>query len=367
MTSNDVATCVALLEAPDAAFELREARLSAPASDEIRVRIAACGVCHTDAVARRMVPTPCVLGHEGAGVIEECGSAVENLRAGDRVILTYPWCGECVACIAGKPHACVQHFPLAFGGHRKDGSRPLRIDDRPIASAFFQQSSFSTMTVAPARSAVRIDSDISLELAAALGCGISTGAGAVVNTLRLGAGASLVVFGAGAVGLAAVMAARVLDAGTVVVVDINPQRLQMAQDVGASAVFDARDPDMPSAMKACLPRGAGFVVETSGVASAWTSALQILGPDGTFAFVTLPQVPGGFQFGPEPLFMRAAAMKAVIQGSAVARDFIPRLLDWHASGRFPFDRLVRTYPFEQINRAFADAASGATIKPVLQM
>lgn len=364
--ASGVAT-VALLPTPDSAFELREARVYGPASDEVRVRVAACGVCHTDAVARQMVPMPCVLGHEGAGVVEECGSAVKDLRAGDRVMLTYPWCGECGACRAGKPHACSQHFALAFAGHRRDGSRPVRIGDQPVSSAYFQQSSFSTLAVAPARSAVRIESDISLELAAALGCGISTGAGAVVNTLSAGPGSSLVVFGAGAVGLAAVMAARIVDAATVVAVDVNPGRLQMAAELGASAVLDARDPDLGARLTAILPGGSSLVLDTSGAPGAWMSGLEILAPDGTFAFVTLPQPLADFTFKPLPLFVRAASMKAVLQGSAVSRRFVPQMLEWHAAGRFPFDRLVTTYPFTEINRAFADAAAGTTIKPVLKM
>lgn len=358
---------VAVLADAGAAFELRDAWIAGPAQDEVRVRIAACGVCHTDAVARHMVPMPCVLGHEGAGVVEECGADVKDLRVGDRIMLTYPWCGECVACRAGKPHACVRHFELAFGGRRKDGSRPIRIGDQPVASAYFQQSSFSTHVVAPARSAVRVESDVPLELAAALGCGISTGAGAVVNTLRVGPGSSLVVFGAGAVGLAAVMAAGIAEAATIAVVDVNPRRLRLAEELGASVVFDARDPDLRAQLSASLPAGASFVLDTSGAASAWTNALDILGPDGTFAFVTLPQPLTEFQFKPLPLFVRAASMKAVLQGSSVARTFIPRLLQWHAAGRFPFDRLITTYSFEDINRAFADAAAGTAIKPVLTM
>jgi aryl-alcohol dehydrogenase len=173
----------------------------------VLVKIAASGICHTDLFAPRMYPLPAVLGHEGAGVVVRVGSAVSKVRPGDRVAMTFGSCGHCRLCGQGSPAYCEHGSHLQFGGARADGSKTLRNASGPVTGSFFQQSSWATHALGTERSVVRIPDAIPFEIAAPLGCGIQTGAGAVFNNLKVGSGASVVVFGVGSVGLAAIMAA----------------------------------------------------------------------------------------------------------------------------------------------------------------
>ncbi|HEY0276477.1 MAG TPA: alcohol dehydrogenase catalytic domain-containing protein, partial [Paenirhodobacter sp.] len=220
-------------------FILEEARLDAPRRGEVLVRVVATGMCHTDMVIRDQlypVPLPIVLGHEGSGVIEALGDGVEGLEPGDHVVMTFLPCGRCRACLEGAPASCENFNAHNFAGARTDGSHACsESDDHPINDRFFGQSSFATHAIADARNVVKVRKDAPLELLGPLGCGIQTGAGAVLNALPVGAGSSFVVFGAGAVGLSAVMAARVAGATTIIAVDLVASRLDLALEIGAVA------------------------------------------------------------------------------------------------------------------------------------
>ncbi|GAA2251855.1 NAD(P)-dependent alcohol dehydrogenase [Streptomyces amakusaensis] len=338
--------------------------------DEVLVRVVATGVCQTDLHARDQrppVPLPAVLGHEGAGVVERVGDAVTAVAAGDRVVMSYQACGHCRSCLSGAPAYCVRTFPLNFGGSRPDRTNALSgAGGETVHGHFFGQSSFSTHALATERNVVKVGDEVPLELLGPLGCGIQTGAGAVLNSLKVPAGASLVVLGSGAVGLAAVMAARIAGAGRIVAVDIVPGRLELARELGATHTVHAGEEDTAARIAEITGGGTDFVLEITARPEMLTLAVDALAPLGTAALI------GGAPPGTHaPVSMSALlggrSVRGIAQGDSVPRLFIPRLIDLHRAGRFPFDRLISFYGFEEINRAVADARSGAVVKPVLRI
>jgi aryl-alcohol dehydrogenase len=353
-----------------APFELRELELEAPRSDEVLVRIVATGMCQTDLHVRDQeypVPLPVVLGHEGAGVVEAVGASVRSVDPGDHVILSYQACGQCRLCARGRYAYCERAFEANFGGGRLDGSNGLRQNGgTEVHGHFFGQSSFATYSLATERNVVKVPRDLPLELLGPLGCGLQTGAGAVLNSLGVPAGASLAVFGSGAVGLAAIMAAKVAGAHPVVAVDINPKRLELARELGASHVLDPRDRDLSDALAAIVPGGLDFVLEITARPEMLKTAVDVLAPLGTAALI------GGAPQGTEaPIDMNSLlfgrTVRGIIQGDSIPQLFVPQLIDLYRAGDFPFDRLVRFYEFAEINQAVADTRSGATVKPILRV
>src|SRR3954468_5552008 len=274
----------AVVDEKSAPFELRELELEAPRSDEVLVRIVATGICQTDLHVRDQeypVPLPAVLGHEGAGVVEAVGETVTSVGPGDHVILSYQACGHCRPCLQGRYSYCERAFEANFGGARLDGSNSLRNGGGPeVHGHFFGQSSFATHSLATERNVVKVPRDVPLELLGPLGCGLQTGAGAVLNSLRVPAGASLAVLGSGAVGLAAIMAAKVASVHTIVAVDVNPRRLDLARELGASHALDPRDVDLPDALAAIVPGGLDYVLEITARPQMLKTAVDVLAPLG---------------------------------------------------------------------------------------
>ncbi len=268
---------------------LESLELVAPQPDELRVRLAASGVCHTDLFADRITPLPAVLGHEGAGVVEEVGSRVTTLRPGHRVVLTFGSCGECACCRDGAPAYCLHGHELQFGGQRADGSGTFSGPGAGIHGAFFQQSSFATHAIATERNAVRIPDELPFELAAPLGCGVQTGAGAVLNTLACREGSSLAVFGVGSVGLSAVMAARLAGCAQVIAVDVLPQRLALAGEFGASCTLDAREGDVAARIHSLTAGGVDYSIETAGTEESFREAIDCLRRRGVCGLCTVPR------------------------------------------------------------------------------
>jgi aryl-alcohol dehydrogenase len=334
--------------------------------DELRVRLAACGVCHTDLFAPRLVPLPAVLGHEGAGVVEEVGSRVATLRPGDRVVLTFGSCGECVNCRDGAPAYCLRGHELQFGGQRADGSGTFSGASAGIHGAFFQQSSFATHAIATERNAVRIPDALTFERAAPLGCGVQTGAGAVLNTLACREGSSLAVFGAGSVGLSAVMAARLAGCARVIAVDVLPQRLALARELGATCTLDAREGDVASRIVSITGGGVHYSIETAGTEGSFRDAIDCLLRRGVCGLCTVPRLGEPIEFRPLSI-LKGRTVTGVLEGSSVPHEFIPRLARLHLEGRLPYDRLITGYDFADLPRALDDAAQGKVVKAVLRM
>lgn len=363
-----VIATAALLRSPDAPFELTPVELDGLQPDEILVDIEACGICHTDIGSRHIVPTPSVLGHEGAGRVEAVGKAVTDLKPGDRVILSYGHCGHCPECESGQAFQCERGVEANFTGKRLDRPSPISISgEGRVSAAFFQQSSFATKAVALARSAVKVDTDLPAHALAPLGCGVLTGAGSVINTLGVRPGEPLGVWGAGAVGLSAILAGILVGANPLIAIDIVPSRLDLARELGATHTIDAREGDVASRLRDIAPRGLRHALETTSNEHALNDALASLGMGGTCGIVNVPRGGEAYPLALAPVFFTASALKGVFFGSSLPRTLLPRLIGLHEAGRFPFDRLIRTYPFAEINQAMADSENGSVIKPVLVM
>ncbi|MHB1319189.1 MAG: NAD(P)-dependent alcohol dehydrogenase, partial [Anaerolineae bacterium] len=295
--------------------------------------------------------------HEGAGVVEQAGAAVRGVRPGDHVVLSFASCGACAACQAGRPARCERLGELNFGFQRADGSNALWRSN--VRGHFFGQSSFATYLLATERNAVVVDAGLPLETLAPLGCGMQTGAGAVLNTLNVPAGAGLAILGTGAVGLAALMAGRIAGANPLIAVDRVPMRLVLARELGATHTVDTGSQNCASSLRAIAPGGLQYALDTSSVTALRQAALGALAPGGILALVTNA---GDLSALPE-----GCTLCDVVEGDAVSQEFIPRLIALWEAGEFPFHRLIRTYPFEAINEAIADSLGGVTIKPVLRM
>ena len=339
--------------------------LEDPRPGEILVRLVATGVCHTDlrVAARTGGPRPIVLGHEGAGVVERVGEGVSDLEPGQRVLMSYAFCGACVSCRRHAKAYCLQSVPRNFSGLRADGSSPLSKDGQPVFGAFFGQSSFASHAICDARQVVRAPEDLPLEILAPLGCGVQTGAGAVLNSLKVGAGQSLVVLGVGSVGLSAVMAARAAGAHPIIAVDLNPARLKLALALGADEAIDPSHSDPVGAVMELTATGADFVLNTTDVPQVYLQGIACLGPQGTFGFVTGPSAP--IEVNLSPILLGGRRIQGVVQGDSEPQSFIPSLIALHRQGRFPMDRLVTAYPFEHIAEAMHASEAGDAIKPVL--
>ncbi|HUG73255.1 MAG TPA: NAD(P)-dependent alcohol dehydrogenase [Steroidobacteraceae bacterium] len=346
--------------------ELESLQLEAPRAGEMLIRLVATGVCHTDLHEHpgRHSPQPIVLGHEGAGVVEELGPGVRGFEVGDHVILSGSSCGRCPSCLANRPTYCDLAMPLCFGGKRLDGSTALRCGDAPVHSHFFGQSSFATHTVVPERTAVKVDAALPLEQLGPLGCGVITGAGAVIEALKVGYGDSIAIFGVGGVGLSAVMAARLAGAQHIVAVDINAARLALAIELGATHAVQADD-DAVKQIRAVTGRGLRCSLNTTTVPAVHTMALEVLAMNGTCGFVAAPR--GAWAPQMFSLLAGGRQLRGILGGDAHPARFLPRLIDYWRQGRFPFDRLLAFYRFDEIARAFDDVHHGRVIKPVLLM
>jgi len=352
-----------------APFVLETVTLAEPRPDEVRVRLVATGICHTDISMRDHkiypVPHPIILGHEGAGVIEAVGAAVTKVRPGDRVILTSASCGHCRSCEASLPFYCYEFNDLNFAGHRRDGSSPFSQGGETIH--YYQgQSSFATHTVIRERAVVKVPDGAALEMLGPLGCGVITGAGGIINSLGVGIDDSVAVFGTGSVGLSAVMAARLVGAGTIIAIDLVDSRLALARELGATDTINPSREDVPEAVRRITEVGVGYSFETTASMPVLRQAIDILAPRGTSGFVG--GAPKGIEVSidVEHVMTGGRTIRGIIEGDANPDVFLPQLVDLFQKGRFPIDRLVTFYSFADINRAVEDTLSGRVVKPILR-
>jgi aryl-alcohol dehydrogenase len=350
-----------------AAPELIELEQEEPRPGEMRIRLVATGICHTDLHEHpgRHSPQPIVLGHEGAGVVDKLGEGVSGFEVGDHVILSGSSCGHCPSCLAGRPTYCDLAMPLCFGGKRMDGSTALCSSDGAVHSHFFGQSSFATHSIVPVRTAVKMDKSLPLEKLGPLGCGVVTGAGGVIEALKVGFGDTLAIFGTGGVGLSAVMAAKLVGARRIVAVDLSPQRLDLAREFGATDCFLGGEDDLAAKIRGVTGRGMDYTFNTTNAPAVHALALEVLAMNGTAGFVAAPL--GPFNAPMFPMLAGGKQLRGILGGDANPQTFLPLLAEYWQQGRLPFDRLLTFYPFAEIERAFADAHSGKSIKPVLLM
>jgi aryl-alcohol dehydrogenase len=367
-STDPIEVTAAVVEEKGGPFVIRQLCTDPLRRDEVLVRVVATGVCQTDAHSRNQdlpVPLPAVLGHEGAGVVAAVGSAVTDLAVGDHVAMTFPSCGQCIPCLSSSPANCERSFKLSFGCARGDGTNAY--DRAGVHGHFFGQSSFASYARATECNLVKIDSEMPLQLAGPLGCGVQTGAGAVLNSLQVRPGASLLIIGTGAVGLSAVMAAVIAGASTIIAVDISDSRLRLARELGAAHAVNGRTEDVSARVRAISPHGVDNVLEITALPEMLAKAVDLLAPMGTAALVGGAPVGVTAPIDMNRLVNGGRRLRGIAQGDSMPQVFIPQLVQYWRAGRLPLEKLVRTYDFADINTAFDDAALGAAIKPVLVM
>jgi len=361
----------AVVAARSAPFVIETLQLAEPRADELIVRVVASGMCQTDLHGRdgyyAVTSYPAVFGHEGAGVVHAVGAAVRDFAPGDHVVMSYPWCGECASCRRRRLNYCLNARNLKNKGTRADGSTLLDRNGAPVYGAFFQQSSFGTFALTLARYAVKVRCDAPLDLIGPLACSGQTGAGAVLNVLRPQVGDSFAVFGAGAVGLSALMAAKVAGCTPLVAVDVHDHRLALARELGATHTINANVyGDVAAAIRDFTEGGVHYAVDTSAVPKALREAIESLTPGGTC--VLLGSARAGIEASFEmPFLQQGRTVRGVVQGDSVPREFIPQLVDLMLAGKFPIERMIKFYDLADINVAARESSDGAAIKPVLRM
>ncbi|UOB14811.1 NAD(P)-dependent alcohol dehydrogenase [Streptomyces sp. HP-A2021] len=353
----------ALLEQAGQPFVLTEVDLDDPRPDEVLVRVAGVGICGTDLEFAGFFPTPALLGHEGAGIVEKVGAHVTSVRPGDHVAMSFASCGTCALCRTGSPAYCRGFDAMNFSGRRPDGSTAVTHEGREVNAHFLGQSSFASHVVAPERAVVKIDPSLDLLRAGPFGCGFQTGAGGVLNVLQPRPGSSIAVFGAGAVGVAAVIAAGLSGCEVVAAVDVNPAKLQAARGYGATHTVDSSAGEAAEQLAALVPEGFDFVIDTTGREDVLRTAVEALGPLGRAGVIGIgPSESMSFEWRS---ILNGRTVTGIIAGSSLPQLFVPRLLELNAKGRFPVEKMITYFPFEQINEAVAAVRSGAVGKAVL--
>lgn len=356
---------------PGGPFELNTVRFQSLRPHEVIVRIVATGMCHTDMVARDglyPVPQPVVLGHEGAGVVTAIGAEVQRVTVGDHVVLTFLSCGTCRPCLEGAPAGCQNFNALNFSGQRCDGSHALCGNDGQLLhDRFFGQSSFAEFAVVDQRNVVKVRPDAPLEMLGPLGCGIQTGAGAVLNALKVKAGSTFAAFGGGTVGLSGVMAAHVAGATTIIAIDVVAERLALARELGATHVINSREQDPVQAIREITGDGVDFSLDSTGRPEIVRAAVEALRPRGLCGIVGASKPGTTFSLDMNDMMQNCKVLRGIVEGDSIPDLFITQLVELYMQGRFPIDKLMRFYAFDQINQAAADSERGLTIKPVIRI
>lgn len=359
----------AVARAAHSDFTIETLELDEPRADEVLVRIVGVGICHTDLISRDQdipVPLPAVLGHEGSGVVERVGARVRKVKPGDAVVLSFLSCGHCERCAQDEPSYCHSFAPLNFAATRSDGSTGMQRGREQVSGRFFGQSSFASHALAHERNVVKLDGDEGLELLGPLGCGFQTGAGGIMRSLRCHAGSSLVIFGCGAVGIAAVMGAVVQGCGTIIVVEPQAARRELALALGATHAIDpGAVGDVAAAVRAIVPTGAHYAFDSTGIQAIVETALACLAIRGSCGIVAAATPETAIKLNLTALVLGGVTIKGIIEGDSNPDELIPELVRLYRAGRFPLDRVVKTFPLERINEAVAAQHRGECIKAVL--
>ena len=359
----------AVVHEPNTPYVFEEIELAPPKADEILVKVAASGICHTDhavvTTELNFAPFPIVLGHEGSGTVVEVGNIVKEFKPGDRIGMSFSYCGQCQTCASGRPYGCDKILDLNFKGRSYDGTTRLSKDGKSI-SCFFNQSSFATYCVTNQNNAVLLPDGIDFALAAPIGCGIQTGAGAVLNYLNPSPLSSIVVSGCGSVGLSGVMAAKLCGCERIIGVDVVESRLELASVLGATHVINAKHQDPVSAvLEITKGRGAEYALDATGIGACVRTSLNCTANFGVCAVVGNSQeITFNIAVELNPL---QRTLVGILEGHCSPKKFIPQLIELYKKGLFPIDRLVKTYDFDELNTASHDALTGASVKSVVVM
>jgi len=350
-------------------FVIETVSLAEPEYGEVLIRIAGVGMCHTDIVVRDQyfpTPLPAVLGHEGAGIVERVGLGVTKVAPGDHVVLSFASCGKCANCLQGLNGYCPDLYGRNFSGARPDGTTPCTdCNGQNVSAYFFAQSSFADYAIATERNVVKVPDDVPIELMGPLGCGIQTGAGAVMNALAPEPGSSIAVFGAGSVGLAAVMGAVVSGCTTIIAVDLNPERLALAKTLGATHAVNPKDGDPVAAIQSIAGgEGVQYSLECTGLPAVVRQSVDALRLTGVCGVVGVSPLGTEFTLDMNGILF-GRTVRGIIEGDSVPDIFIPRLVELWRQGRFPFDKLVKFYPLSEIDEAAHASEEGSVVKAIL--
>lgn len=358
----------AVLNQPNGPFNIETVDVADPQAGEVRVAIKAVGICHTDLVIASGalgLQFPAILGHEGAGIVDAVGDGVTGVKPGDKVLLTFNSCGHCAPCERNEPAYCQQFMAYNMACVRQDGSSRVHRGDEKVSDNFFGQSSFASMATANERNLIKLDDDADLALLAPLGCGVQTGVGAVLRSLEAKAGQSLVVLGAGAVGLSAVMGGKIAGCSAIIAVEPQEARRALATELGATHTLDGAG-DVAGAVRAILPDGADLVVDTSGHMPVVEQTVNMIANRGRIGLVGLPGSLDAVLPVPVVQWLSmGGTVRGIVEGDSLPREFIPELIAHHKAGRLPMEKFCKSYPFSAINEAIADAHTGKAIKAVL--
>jgi len=349
---------------------IEKVELKAPGPGEILVKMGAAGLCHSDLSVingDRPRPTPMALGHEAAGVVEEVGAGVADLKRGDHVVLVFvPSCGHCGPCAEGRPALCEAGAAANTAGTLLSGERRIFREDGSPVNHHMGCSAFAEYAVVSRRSAVKIDPDLALEEAALFGCAVLTGVGAVVNTGQVRAGNTVAVVGLGGVGLASVLGAVASGARTVVAVDLSDDKLKLARELGATHTFNAADPDIVAKVKDATKGGVEFAVEMAGSTRAFDTAYKITRRGGTTITAGLPPPNATWPMPPTNLVAEERTIKGSYIGTCVPARDLPRYIDLYKQGKLPVNKLMTgKLKLEQINEGFDLLHEGKAVRQVV--
>jgi alcohol dehydrogenase len=350
-------------------FAIEEVELEKPGEGEVLVRIRAAGLCHSDLSTvngDRPRPMPMVLGHEAAGEVVEPGPGVKDLAPGDHVILVFvPSCGHCLPCMEGRPALCEPGAAANGSGTLLSGARRISLGGQPVYH-HIGVSAFAEYAVASRNSLVKIDSDLPFEEAALFGCAVITGAGAVFNTARMPAAASVAVVGLGGVGLMSMLAARAGGARQVVAIDTLDDKLALARQMGATHTVNATAKDAVQQVKAITGGGVEFAFEMASSVKALDMAYRVTKRGGTTVTASLPHPDARFELPATNLVAEERVLKGSYVGSCVPGRDIPRYIALYRQGMLPVDRLLSDrIRLDDINQGFDRLADGATVRQVM--
>lgn len=355
----------------DHPLEVKEVSLGAVQPHEVKVKIAAAGVCHSDVHIVHGdwsgIAAPLVMGHEGSGVVTEVGSDVTDLEVGDHVVLSWVApCGKCKPCLENRPVQCLTHATMvSAGGVLHDGSSRLTMDGCKVHH-YSGVSSYAEEAIVPASGAIKVRKDAPLEVICVVGCAVATGVGSVINVAKVREGSSVVVLGCGGVGLNVIQGARIAGAATIIAVDLRPEKTQLARTFGATHEIDASKVNTLEAIKEILPDGAEYTFDAIGGKITAEQCFKALGVGGTAVMIGQPAMGVTAEVELMPLSDMDQRILGSNYGGIIPSRDIPQLVDWYMEGKLLLDELVSARrPLEEAQQSLEDLASGAALRQLL--
>jgi aryl-alcohol dehydrogenase len=364
----DMEITAAVLRAKDQPLSIEQLQLKELGDDEIIVRIAGTGICHTDISCQEYkvpVPLPIVLGHEGAGIVEKVGKSVTKVAPNDHVVLLMPSCGICPMCLEGKVWWCYYGLYVYFG----IGSAPVPrfqpyVDG--VTGGFLGQSSFASHVLTKEKGVTKVNPKAPIDILGPFACSVLTGAGTVFHALNVEAGSTIAIFGVGAIGLNALIATNLSACSTIIAIDIVDERLKLAEELGATHVINAKKvTNISKAIKDILPNGVDYVVDTTAINDNIVHAIDAISKGGTIGLLGVARVEAALNVNMYALLVKGVRIKAIAAGEVIADNFIPKMVDLFMQGKYPITKMITHYPFEQIQQAMNDQRQCKIIKAVL--